>query len=137
MKTGQYPVSFLFALLLALAAGIALALARPPTGSWPVFLLAALFAVSAILLWRGSRCCWLVFLLLFFVLGLCRLQGSMALPANDISQWAGAAMPEVRLRGEILEEPRWTKELQPDGSTVHKVRYLVRVQKVKAMGRDW
>ena len=64
MKTGQYPVSFLFALLLALAAGIALALARPPTGSWPVFLLAALFAVSAILLWRGSRCCWLVFLLL-------------------------------------------------------------------------
>lgn len=137
MKTGQYPVSFLFVLLLALAAGIALAFFRPPAGSWPLMLLLVLFLVAAFLLWRGSRCCWLSFLLLFFMLGMCRLQGSMALPENDISHWAGAAMPEVRLRGEILEEPRWTKELQADGSMVHKVRYLVRVQAVKSAGKVW
>ncbi len=143
MKTGQYPVLFLAGLLLMLAAGIAVSYSYPQLGNvgglGAPFWLAACLPLFLLTFWltvRGSRFCWLLFLLLFFICGIFWLQGSLSLPANDISSFAGTPKQEVKVSGTLLEEPRWQSVLGPDGSTIYKVRYLIEAKKVRA-DREW
>ena len=85
MKTGQYPVLFLAAVLLVLALGIELSLAQSFSIRWGGAALAALLLASLLLLWRGNRLCAIMVLLLFFALGIVRLQAALFLPPA----WAG------------------------------------------------
>ena len=105
MKTGQYPVLFLAAVLLVLALGIELSLAQSFSIRWGGTALAALLLASLLLLWRGNRLCAITVLLLFFALGIVRLQAALFLPPADISHFAGAGT-EVRVSGTIDDEPR-------------------------------
>lgn len=89
MKTGQYPVLFLAAVLLVLALGIELSLAQSFSIRWGGTALAALLLASLLLLWRGNRLCAITVLLLFFALGIVRLQAALFLPPADISHFAG------------------------------------------------
>lgn len=79
MKTGQYPVLFLAAVLLVLALGIELSLAQSFSIRWGGAALAALLLASLLLLWRGNRLCAIMVLLLFFALGIVRLQAALFL----------------------------------------------------------
>lgn len=136
MKTGQYPVLFLAAVLLVLALGIELSLAQSFSIRWGGAALAALLLASLLLLWRGNRLCAIMVLLLFFTLGIVRLQAALFLPPADISYFAGAGA-EVKVSGTIDDEPRWTQAVLPDGSRIYKVRYLVAVEQVRRPGGDW
>lgn len=136
MKTGQYPVLFLAAVLLVLALGIELSLAQSFSIRWGGAALAALLLASLLLLWRGNRLCAIMVLLLFFALGIVRLQAALFLPPADISYFAGAGA-EVKVSGTIDDEPRWTQAVLPDGSRIYKVRYLVAVEQVRRPGGDW
>ena len=108
MKTGQYPVLFLAAVLLVLALGIELSLAQSFSIRWGGAALAALLLASLLLLWRGNRLCAIMVLLLFFALGIVRLQAALFLPPADISYFAGAGA-EVKVSGTIDDEPRRTQ----------------------------
>lgn len=134
MKTGQYPILFLFAALLLLSAGICFAWVGKGGSSLAWGCLAALFILALLLLWRRSRFCALPVLLLFLLLGIIRLQAVLALPPTDISRFAGE---EVRVSGTIVDEPRWTPAVLPDGSRIYKVRYLVSVEQAKRPGEEW
>ena len=112
MKTGQYPVLFLAAVLLVLALGIELSLAQSFSIRWGGAALAALLLASLLLLWRGNRLCAIMVLLLFFALGIVRLQAALFLPPADISYFAGAGA-EVKVSGTIDDEPRWTQAVLP------------------------
>lgn len=78
--------------------------------------------------------CALPVLLLFLVLGIIRLQAMLALPPTDIAAFAGT---EVKLSGTVVDEPRWTPSVLPDGSRIYKVRYLVAVEQLKQPRADW
>ena len=105
MKTGQYPVLFLAAVLLVLALGIELSLAQSFSIRWGGAALAALLLASLLLLWRGNRLCAIMVLLLFFALGIVRLQAALFLPPADISYFAGAGA-EVKVSGTIDDDLR-------------------------------
>ncbi len=125
---------FLFAALLMLAAGICLAMLWGETISLAWGGLAILLVLALVLLWRKSPLCALTVLLLFLVLGTIRLQAMLALPPTDIAAFAGT---EVKFSGTIVDEPRWTPSVLPDGSRIYKVRYLVAVEQVKEPRADW
>ena len=134
MKTGQHPVLFLFAALLMLAAGICLGLLWGETIPLAWGGLAILLVSALVLLWRRSPLCALPVLLLLLVLGIIRLQAMLALPPTDIAAFAGT---EVKLSGTVVDEPRWTPSVLPDGSRIYKVRYLVAVEQLKQPRADW
>lgn len=125
---------FLFAALLMLAAGICLAMLWGETISLAWGGLAILLVLALVMLWRKSPLCALTVLLLFLVLGTIRLQAMLALPPTDIAAFAGT---EVKFSGTIVDEPRWTPSVLPDGSRIYKVRYLVAVEQVKEPRADW
>ena len=121
MKEGQGQLSFLLALLGALCGGIYAADQSGIALELWALLAAGLFLLCCFLLFRSSTRTWVVFVLLFFVLGALRMAWSLLLPTTDISYWAGE---EIMVYGTVTEPPRSLE----DGEQGLRLRYLLEVE---------
>lgn len=133
MKTGQYQLTFLIALLFSLCLGIFCSAYFDISFSaaLPYFLSVLLIGSGAaiFLIYRQSPKTWIVFVGLFFVLGMLRFAAVYDLPASDISNYAGQ---DAKVEGVVTEPPRITAD--PDGG-VH-LRYTAQVTSIFSKGEE-
>ena len=111
MKAGQYPLEFLNLLLTFLCIGILAGERLPLAVSWQLAAMAAGAGAAAFFLRRGLAKGTVFLLLVFFLLGSCRMAMESQLPARDVGHLAGQ---EVRLIAMAVEAPRQVENT--DGS---------------------
>ena len=134
MRYGQHPECFLVSLLLSLSLGIAASLAFLPTMRevpWLVwlFVLSVSLLLTAVAVWCRGKLAWPLFLMLFFLLGMCRLVQAVNLPLDDVSRFAGET---VGLTGRLTGEMRWRED-----ETGIQLSYPLEVLQVRRAHRDW
>lgn len=133
MKTGQRQLSFLIVLLLALSFGILCSAYFDVHFSiaFPYFLILLLLGsvASVILILKKSPTTWIVFVGLFFILGMFRFSAAYEIPASDISNNMGN---DVKVTCIITDPPRITSDT--DGS--QRIRYTAEVKTIYAHGKE-
>jgi len=133
MKAGQHQLTFLIALLFSLGFGIFCSAYFDIrfSAALPYFLsvLVLGIAAAALLIYRRSPKTWIVFIGLFFVLGMFRFTAVYEIPSTDIANYAGQ---DIKVEGVITARPRITTDVE---GHVH-LRYTAEVKSIFVKGEE-